>query len=126
MESREEIIKGKTYLSLIKGEQKIVLIHDDVINVMQEYSDQQNKQLLEEIERLNSSLLDVARKSCARVDELTAKLKDADSVNERYIDFISLVVNSYKMINNKTTIESVYHILTNRASDLLTQPNQQK
>lgn len=126
MESREEIIKGKTYLSLIKGEQKIVLIHDDVINVMQEYSDQQNKQLLEEIERLNSSLLDVARKSCARVDELTAKLKDADSVNERYIDFISLVVNSYKMINNKTTIESVYHILTNRASDLLTQPNQPK
>jgi hypothetical protein len=38
---------------------------------------------------------------------------------ERLKEFVSLCVNSYKMVNNKTTPENVLNILQNRAGQLL-------
>lgn len=89
MGNREEIIKGKTYLSLIKGEQKIILIHDDVINAMQEYSDQQNKQLLEEIEQLKSKVSNWMDKYIEVNEEnkkLQSELKDCTENYNHYVD----------------------------------------
>ena len=46
---------------------------------MQEYSDQNTKPLIEKISSLEASLLDVTRKSCARVDELKDEIADLKS-----------------------------------------------
>lgn len=52
MENREEIAKNWSVLTHDDG----FTINNDVLNAMQEYSDQQNKHLLDEIERLKSDL----------------------------------------------------------------------
>ena len=101
MENRDEILKKHTELNKIQltnphytvGGIKngiktsgTFVLFEDVPHAMQEYSDQQNKQLLDEIERLKrvicekyDSLIVVKNNEIAK---LQFELKAADSVNE--------------------------------------------
>lgn len=72
---------------------------------------EQNKALLDKIKSLEDSLLDVTRKSCARIDELKA----ADSVNEQ----LQFQYNELEKVNGnlKTQVDSLVHCITHLEKD---------
>jgi ATP-dependent 26S proteasome regulatory subunit len=53
------------------------------------------------------------------IERLKERIKHIESKHAYLKDFVSLCVNSYKMVNNKTTPENVLNILQNRAGQLL-------
>ena len=91
--SKEEIIRiikcyeQDRYFGVLP-EDKYECVANDIFKL----SNQNTKPLIEKISSLEASLLDVTRKSCARVDELTdeiAKLKASKSeANEADLDLI--------------------------------------
>lgn len=71
----------------------------NILKYMQEYSDQQNKSLLEEIERLkteNSEMLSGIYKLRNKITHLQSELKAADSVNEQ----LQAKIEELKLENN--------------------------
>lgn len=64
------------------------------------------------------------------IAKLKEQLKAADSVNEQRIgelqNFVSLVVNSYKLVTDANRPKDVLYSLQIKAGDILTQSNQTK
>lgn len=124
MGNKEEILKGKTHLSLIKGEQKLVIVYDDVINSMQEYSNQQNKQLLDKNNQLgelysntdvelqsykksskdwcdkamlkHNQFLEYKRESEKKISELLARVDELEKANVKHVELLKYIRDNPK------------------------------
>ena len=81
MKTKEEILSARigTYGFTKLELSKPIICPIEALDAMQEYSDQTTKPLIEKISSLEASLLDVTRKSCARVDELKDEIADLKS-----------------------------------------------
>ena len=97
--SKEEIIRiikcyeQDRYFGVLP-EDKYECVANDIFKL----SNQNTKPLIEKISSLEASLLDVTRKSCARVDELTdeiAKLKASKSEANEAVEFAEWLNTRY-------------------------------
>lgn len=60
----------------------------------------------------------------SNIDDLNEKLIDSEKENTKLHDFINLVINSYKLINNNNPAEIVLRMIQNNAADIINKPKE--
>ena len=111
MENREEILYKHVEWIFASDKEK-----ESFLNSMQEYSDQQNKQLLEDIEQLKSKVSNWMDKYTEVNEEnkkLQSELKDKERVNEQQSKKIIEIINDSKL-DKDAIIKVIVSYLTNQ------------